>query len=223
MSRPAKPLITRERAARAALGVIDVQGLDSLSLELVARRIGVKAPSLYYHFKDKSELLSEVARLLLVDVELPEWKENAWEDNVVRLLVAVRRSILRHPNAAPLLLQFFPKQLLLPSYDRYAAEYPVPVEWKMVLIEGMEKLTFGSAFFEASARARSIEPMPDFDHARFPHLAAAIRANGFDDEGMFIETIRAFIAGCRVRQQLLAVEAEASDAGKPQRRPRARL
>ena len=68
MSRPTKPLITRERAARAALGVIDVQGLDSLSLELVARRIGVKAPSLYYHFKDNTELLAEVARLLLVDI-----------------------------------------------------------------------------------------------------------------------------------------------------------
>ena len=200
MSRPAKPLITRERAARAALGVIDVQGLESLSLELVARRIGVKAPSLYYHFKDKSELLSEVARLLLVDVELPEWKEGDWEENVVRLVVAVRRSILRHPNAAPLLLQFFPKRLLLPSYDNYAADYPLAVEYRMVLIEGLEKLTFGSAFFEASARARSIEPMPDFDHSRFPHLAAAIRANARDDESLFVEMIRAFIAGCRARQ-----------------------
>ncbi len=180
--------------------MIDVQGLDSLSLELVARRIGVKAPSLYYHFKDKSELLSEVARLLLVDVELPEWDADDWEESVVRLLIAVRRSILRHPNAAPLLLQFFPKQLLLPTYDRYAAGYPLPVEWRMMMIEGLEKLTFGSAFFEAAARARGIEPMPAFDHGRLPSLAAAIRANSLDDEGLFVETVRAFIAGCRARQ-----------------------
>jgi len=218
LSRPAKPLITRERAARAALGVIDVQGLDSLSLELVARRIGVKAPSLYYHFKDKSELLSEVARLLLVDVELPEWDADAWEESVVRLLVAVRRSILRHPNAAPLLLQFFPKQLLLPTYDRYAAGYPLPGEWRMMMIEGLEKLTFGSAFFEAAARARAIEPMPAFDHARLPSLAAAIRANSLDDEGLFVETIKAFIAGCKARQDSRDAAAEAEGAPTSRRK-----
>ncbi len=200
MSRPTKPLITRERAARAALGVIDVQGLDSLSLELVARRIGVKAPSLYYHFKDKTELLAEVARLLLVDIEVPEPVEGDWEENLIRLCVAVRRSILRHPNAAPLLLQFFPRHLLLNAYDQAVSEYPYPVEWHMMMIEGSEKLTFGSTFFEAAARARSIEPMPRFDPVKLPHLAAAIRANTLDDEGLFVEALKTFIAGARARQ-----------------------
>jgi hypothetical protein len=152
-----------------------------------------------------------------VDVELPEWNADAWEESVVRLLVAVRRSILRHPNAAPLLLQFFPKQLLLPTYDRYAAGYPLPVEWRMLMLEGLEKLTFGSAFFEAAARARSIEPMPAFDHAKLPSLAAAIRANSLDDEGMFVETLHAFIAGCRTRHSE-ATAADAAETSKPARK-----
>jgi TetR/AcrR family transcriptional regulator, tetracycline repressor protein len=199
VSRPAAPLITRERAARAALGVIDVQGLEGLSLELVARRLGVKAPSLYYHFRDKASLLEEVARLILVESGTPRRIDNDWKGNLIRLCVGVRRSILQHPNAAPLLLQFFPRHLLLPTYDRAVADYPFPVEYHMMMIEGLEKLTFGSAFFEAAARARSVEPMPEFDPDELPHLAEAIRANVFDDEELFVETLETFILGSWAR------------------------
>ena len=76
MGRPSKSLISRERAAKAALSIMDTQGLQSLSLEAVARRLGVKAPSLYYHFKDKNELLSEVALILLKDIDAPKIDEN---------------------------------------------------------------------------------------------------------------------------------------------------
>src|SRR3546814_3495147 len=66
VGRPAKPLISRDRAARAALGAIDIHGLEALSLELVAQRLGVKAPSLYYHFKHKrsEEPTSELQSLM---------------------------------------------------------------------------------------------------------------------------------------------------------------
>ena len=195
MGRPTKPIISTERAARAALGVIDVRGLDAFSLELVANRIGIKAPSLYYHFKSKTALLAEVARLLLLDVQIPPETEGDWRDRMIALSVATRRSILQHPNAAPLLLQFFPRHLLLGSYDHWIRDYPLPPDQHMIFVEGLEKLTFGSALFDAACRARAVEPMPQFDHARYPHLAEAMRTNTLDDEALFIETIRRFIDG----------------------------
>lgn len=198
MGRPEKPLISRDRAARAALGVIDIHGLDALSLELVSQRMGVKAPSLYYHFHSKAELLSEVAKMILLDVKIPEHAPDQWEEAVLDLNVAVRRSILQHPNAAPLLLQFFPRRLLLGAYDRWIAGCPLPMEQRMVLIEGLEKLTFGSALFEAAYRSQGIEPMPDFDRARLPNLAEAVRLNPLDSEAAFIETLRRYLAGFHV-------------------------
>ncbi|MGQ0697069.1 MAG: TetR/AcrR family transcriptional regulator [Panacagrimonas sp.] len=195
MGRPASPLISRDRAARAALGVIDVHGLDALSLELVAQRMGVKAPSLYYHFKDKAELLSEIARLILVDVQAPDPKGADWKQALISLSLATRRSILQHPNAAPLLLHFFPRHLLLAAYDHWIAPCSLPTDQHMVLIEGLEKITMGSALFEASCRSRSIEPMPQFDRARLPHLANAIRANSLGEEALFVATISAFLDG----------------------------
>lgn len=195
MGRPAKPLISRDRAARAALGVIDVHGLESLSLELVAQRMGVRAPSLYYHFKHKAELLSEIARLLLLDVQVPDAKGMDWKQAMLNLSIATRRSILQHPNAAPLLLQFFPRHLLLAAYDHWIATCDLPADKHMVLIEGLEKITMGSALFEASCRSRGMAPMPQFDRAKLPHLASAVRENALDDEALFVATMTGFLDG----------------------------
>lgn len=197
MGRPSKSLISRDRAASAALSVIDTQGLDKLSLELVARRLGVKAPSLYYHFKDKNELLAEVALILLRDIDPPKIDENDWEKTLIRLCKSARRSILRHPNAAPLLLQFFPRRLLLGAYDFWISMCPYPPEAHMAIIEGTEKLTYASALFEAAARSYGIEPMPDFELEQFPHLTKAVQANPYDDEEMFEEAVTAFLRGFR--------------------------
>lgn len=197
MGRPSKSLISRERAAKAALSVIDTQGLQSLSLEHVARRLGVKAPSLYYHFKNKNELLSEVALTLLMNIEPPKIDENDWEKTLIRLCKSARRSILQHPNAAPLLLQFFPRRILLGAYDFWISMCPYPPETHMAIIEGTEKLTYASALFEAAARSYGIEPMPDYDLEQFPNLTTAVKANPYDDEEMFEEAITAFLRGFR--------------------------
>ena len=196
MGRPTTAIISRERAARAALGVIDVRGLGGFSLEAVAKRLGVKAPSLYHHFSDRDALLAEVARLLLMDIALPRQVTHEHSiDRLVNISVAVRRSILQHPNAAPLLLQFFPRYLLLSSYERsVGSDNPFPVELRLTALEGLDALTYGSALFAASSRARSIEPMPSFDPDEFPALAAAIRHNPHEEEARFIEMLRAFFA-----------------------------
>lgn len=197
MGRPSKSLISREGAAVAALSVIDAQGLQSLSLELVAKRLGVKAPSLYYHFKDKNELLSEVVLLLLREIEPPKVDENDWEKTLVRLCKSTRQSLLRHPNAVPLLLQFFPRRILLGAYEFWTSMCPYPAEVQMVISEGTEKLTYGSALFEAAAKSYGVRAMPDFDLEQFPHLAEAVRANPYDDEELFEETIVSFLSGFR--------------------------
>ena len=64
MARPPTAMITRKNAAKAALAEVDANGLDGFGLGRVATRLGVKAPSFYYHFHNKDELLAETARLL---------------------------------------------------------------------------------------------------------------------------------------------------------------
>jgi len=199
VGRPSKPLISREAATRAALQVIDDEGLDGFSLGAVAKRMNVKAPSLYYHFSDKAEILSEVARFILLDTGYSDDNGSSWEERTIELCVETRRALLKHPNAAPLILQFFPRHLLLDAYEHAIEGYPQTRELHMAILEGIEKLTFGSALFEAAARARGLPAMPDFDTASYPSLTQSIRASRFNDEGNFIEALRMFFAGVRAR------------------------
>ena len=53
MARPAKPLISRSAAIHAAIEIIDADGLGTFSLPRLAAHMGVRAPSLYHHFRNK--------------------------------------------------------------------------------------------------------------------------------------------------------------------------
>ncbi len=199
MPRPSKPLISRRNAAEAALEIVDEAGLEGLSLAKVADRLGVKPPSLYHHFRDKEELLSEVARLLLLKVPDIQPDERAPEEWIVSLCVITRRTILQHPNAATLLLRFFPRHLLLAAYENSARVYHYPAEYQLAVLEGTEKLTFGSALFAASAMARGQAQMPPVDPEKLPHFSKALASNPFDEEQLFAETLRIYLAGAAAR------------------------
>jgi AcrR family transcriptional regulator len=54
--------ITVAAIADAALAIIHADGVDGLTMRAVAERLNVRAPSLYHHVHNKSELLDLVAR-----------------------------------------------------------------------------------------------------------------------------------------------------------------
>ncbi|OWQ92839.1 TetR/AcrR family transcriptional regulator [Sphingopyxis witflariensis] len=199
MARPSKPLISRSGAAQAALDVIDEHGLEELSLGLVAKKLGVRPPSLYHHFKDKSELLQEVARIMLVRMPVIAATGQSFEEQIIARCVATRQTLLQHTNAAPLILRYFPRHMLLAAYDRATSEEPYPTAIQMTVLDAVEKYTYGAALFEASARARGIDPMPPVDSEKYPSLAQAVADNPFDDEQLFVESLRLFLAGVRER------------------------
>ncbi|MFF7190750.1 TetR/AcrR family transcriptional regulator C-terminal domain-containing protein [Streptomyces sp. NPDC008222] len=53
--------LDRKRVADAALNLLNEVGLEGLTLSAIGRELGVKAPALYWHFKDKQALLDEMA------------------------------------------------------------------------------------------------------------------------------------------------------------------
>lgn len=197
--RPLKPLITREAAVAAAIEVIDRDGLEALSVQAVARAMKVSAPSLYYHFKDKDELLQLVARELLRQIGKSTSPDAGWEDRMIGLSVGTLRVILQHANAAPLMLRFFPRSLMLSAYENSLVDNPYPVEHQMVVVEAIEKLTYGTALFAAAAETYHLPAMPAFDVERYPRLARAIQAGPEDQLERFEESLRALLDGFRAR------------------------
>lgn len=196
MGRPSKPMISKEGAIQVALEILDEEGLEKLSLQAVARRMGVRAPSLYYHFENKSELLGGVAKLILSRPPPSRInKQKDWKESMVDLCIWARKSMLKHPNAAPLLLEMYPERLMLPTYEFWLRQYKVPPKQKMVIMEGLEKITFGSVLLGAMSRARGVPPFPpEIDKNRFPALVETLKANRKGEDKLFEEIVRRYLS-----------------------------
>jgi AcrR family transcriptional regulator len=73
--------LNREAVIQAALVMLDEVGVDGLSMRALADRLGVKAASLYWHLRDKDQLLELVAESVLdrvsVPISPPSWRSQA--------------------------------------------------------------------------------------------------------------------------------------------------
>ncbi|MFE2142593.1 TetR/AcrR family transcriptional regulator C-terminal domain-containing protein [Streptomyces sp. NPDC059456] len=58
---PRVPPLSRLTVAETALRLLNEGGLDKLTLRAIAQELDVKAPALYWHFKNKQELIDEMA------------------------------------------------------------------------------------------------------------------------------------------------------------------
>lgn len=64
-ARRSGPGISRGQVVDAALRLLNEVGLEGLTLRRLAQELGVRAPALYWHVRNKRELLDEMATALL--------------------------------------------------------------------------------------------------------------------------------------------------------------
>ncbi|MEV8631217.1 TetR/AcrR family transcriptional regulator C-terminal domain-containing protein [Streptosporangium sp. NPDC051023] len=95
--------ITPEAIARTSLRLLNEVGLDGLTMRLVAKELGVQAPALYWHVKNKQELLDAMSGLVLAEstegMELPG-RGVSWEEWVTDSIRRLRRVMLRYRDGA---------------------------------------------------------------------------------------------------------------------------
>jgi AcrR family transcriptional regulator len=196
MGRP--PVITRDRVAEVALQIIDEEGIEALSLERIANEIGVKAPSLYHHFADKAAILTEVAKLVLGDLDLTRPTDD-WQQWMVDNVITFYRRVLDHPRAATVLLQFLPDASTIPGMGhaaRMLTQMGVEPSVQILIMEGCEKLAWGWALQRAFLELQTdVRISPARINRRWPELAVALRDSRWRDEELLETSIRAFLRG----------------------------
>jgi len=200
MPRPSSPLISHEAVVEASLRIVDREGLDAFSLPRLARELNVQAPSLYHHFADRADILRTVARAIVLQTRLPDPAACAsWVDWFVGISSAFRRVVLSHRNAAPILLEFMPRDLLTQNYElcaRILAEIGVPPDQRIGVIDGLDTLTLGASLAEAAkSPAQAGQVFANVDADTEPMLAAALAVNTRTAEELFADSIRSFLAG----------------------------
>jgi len=103
--------VNTETITRAALNLVNRVGLDELTLRLLARELNVQPSSIYWHFKNKRELIDAMANTILADgarrlvpsTNLPDWK--IW---IVTFAVRLRQSLLAYRDAARIVAESRP-------------------------------------------------------------------------------------------------------------------
>jgi AcrR family transcriptional regulator len=96
--------LTRERLVEAALGLVDEEGLEGLSMRALADRLQVKAASLYWHVRDRDELLELLADGILESVGRPRQRAT-WRETVQATAGALQRTVSAHKDANRILLE----------------------------------------------------------------------------------------------------------------------
>ncbi len=199
MARPRQPLISRDGVGAAGLRIVEEDGIDGLTLERLATALGVRAPSLYNHFADKSDVLTAITRALLADIPLPPVPvPERWRLWFEELCVNTHRHVLRRPRTAPLLTQHFPRSLIFPAHDRGSGllmSAGVAVADVAVALRGLEKLTFGLIVADAAELVSNTSERQAVSADEWPAYSASLTANGRDREALFVEAVNVFLDG----------------------------
>jgi len=99
-----QPGLTRERLVSAALELIGEEGLDGLSMRALADRLEVKAASLYWHVRDRGELLELLAESILETVR-PARGRSGWRSAVLGAAAALSQRVGAQKDAGRILLE----------------------------------------------------------------------------------------------------------------------
>ncbi len=100
--------LSRGRILAAAVGIVDGEGLSSLTMRRLGAELGVEAMSIYNHVPNKDALLDGMVEVILKELEIP-LDQTEWEERIRVGYRRFRSLAHRHPNVFPLLVSRPPK------------------------------------------------------------------------------------------------------------------
>ncbi|WP_158840304.1 TetR/AcrR family transcriptional regulator C-terminal domain-containing protein [Saccharothrix deserti] len=97
--RPSPARLDRDTVVRAALDVLDEEGLDAVSTRAIATRLGVRMNTVLWHVKSKARLRELMADAILGQVDLADLPED-WRERAAEVPRRLRRALLAHRDGA---------------------------------------------------------------------------------------------------------------------------
>ncbi|MEV5435718.1 TetR/AcrR family transcriptional regulator C-terminal domain-containing protein [Streptomyces sp. NPDC052682] len=102
MSTERRAPLDRRRVVDTALKLLNEAGLEGLTLRALARELDVKAPALYWHFKDKQALLDEMAtemyRRMVAGADLDP--ADTWQERLLKANRGLRDALRGYRDGA---------------------------------------------------------------------------------------------------------------------------
>jgi TetR/AcrR family tetracycline transcriptional repressor len=166
--------LDRDAVAQEALKLLDEVGIDGLTIRKLAERLDIKSASLYWHFKNKRDLLDAMAESMLAGTNETSPRGD-WQQWLMREGRAFRKALLSHRDGARVHGGTRPS----------IGDYPqLELETRFLCDAGFSpkdalRAQMSISYFvvgwvleeQAAAEAPSDEPRPVPDAAQFPTLA----------------------------------------------------
>jgi AcrR family transcriptional regulator len=88
--------LTQEQIVRAAIELLDADGLDGLTMRSLGARLGSAATAVYWHVKSKDNLVRLAGDEVWAEIELPS-DALGWHEAATALATGLHAMMTRHP------------------------------------------------------------------------------------------------------------------------------
>jgi AcrR family transcriptional regulator len=95
--------LSRDQVVEAAIAILDEEGYDALSMRRLAQRLGTAAPTLYWHVRNRDELLDLVADDIVGEILGMTGEPTGSRAWMTALARALRDVLGRHAGVAPII------------------------------------------------------------------------------------------------------------------------
>lgn len=95
--------IDNKLLVKTSLGIINTEGLGALSMRTLASTLNIEAASLYYHVKNKEDLLQRIVDTVARDALLLPSKSRDWQTQLSAVAHQMRKTLQANPGVVPLI------------------------------------------------------------------------------------------------------------------------
>ncbi|MEU6714459.1 TetR/AcrR family transcriptional regulator C-terminal domain-containing protein [Nonomuraea sp. NPDC046802] len=88
--------LTRDQIVRAAVAVLDAEGVDGLNMRRLGAQLGTAATAVYWHVKSKDDLVVLAADHVWTEIELPDPAQVGWRAAAKGLAGGAHAMVSRH-------------------------------------------------------------------------------------------------------------------------------
>lgn len=191
--------LTRDAVVTAALDLVDERGVDAVTLRAVAAVVGVQAPTLYWHIRDKSALMDALADRIMagaIDALPGSGEHEDAREWLFAASVALRAALRAHRDGARIVAASRDSLARAAFSDAAMAalvERGVSLAEARLRVLAAERFTMGYVLEEQSPPPT--RPGPDLDEMtrRFPTATQAISdyfMSGRTAEDVFTDVLR---------------------------------
>ncbi len=208
--------LSRDRVLRAALDVVDREGVEALSMRRLGRELSVEAMSLYGHVESKDDLIEGVVEQVFREIPpiVPGEGPDSWQDRIRSHAAAYREVLLAHPNAVrlvagrPLVTEGTAAYVDSALAELMAMGFDLALADRVLGV--IAAFTLGQVAEQVGDRVRADTPRrplhESIDVDRFPRVAAVGDMKPQDYDAQFVLGLDFIVAGL---ERLLAEGASA--------------